>query len=156
MMSIRHTRPTVALFVLGLAGVLASAPVGAQAGRSVTATDAWIRMPMPAGKDTAFFAIVDNHGVSPRAIVAAASEVAETVELHEMKMDNGMMRMSQVKRIDVPAGGRVELKPGGLHVMLFGLRKTLSAGDAVTLTLTFDDGTALPVLATVRAMEKMR
>ena len=57
---------------------------------------------------TAAFAIVENTGTAARAIVSATADVAETVELHEMKMVDAMMRMSPVKQIDVPAGGKVE------------------------------------------------
>ena len=61
-----------------------------------------------------------------------------------------MMRMSPVKQIEVPAHGKVELKPGGYHVMLFGLKKTPTAGDTVKLTLTFDDGSTASTMASVR------
>jgi hypothetical protein len=86
-------------------------------------------------------------------VVAGTSDAVDRVELHEMKMDGGMMRMSPVKQIDVPAGGQTELKSGGLHVMLFGLKKRLSAGESVTVTLMLDDGTKIPVTAVVRPQE---
>ena len=83
-------------------------------------------------------------------VVAGESTMAKTVELHEMAMDGSMMRMRQVKEIAVPPKSRVELKPGGLHVMLFGLKQPLKAGDLVPLTLTLADGNTLSFEATVR------
>ena len=97
--------------------------------------------------------MLENAGTDKRAVLSAASDAAARVELHEMKMDGAMMRMSPVKQIDVPAKGTVELKPGGLHVMLFDLTKRPAAGDSVVVTLTLDDGSKVPVTATVRKQE---
>lgn len=118
--------------------------------------DAWLREPVGDRPMTAGFAVVTNRGSAPRAIVGAATEVAGKVELHEMKMDGAMMRMSPVEKIDIPAGGSVELKPGGLHLMLFDLKRTPRAGETVQVTLTFDDGSKATVAAAVRRQEGMR
>jgi copper(I)-binding protein len=136
-----------ALAVLGTAGSLAgqTAPV--------IARDGWAREPAPSRDVTAVYVVLENHGATPRAVVAGESDAADKVELHEMKMEGSMMRMSPVKQIEVPAGGRTELKPGGLHVMMFGLKKRPAAGDTLTVTLTLDDGTKVPVTATVRREE---
>ena len=123
---------------------------------AVTVRDAWVREPVGDRKDTAAFAVVENSGAATRAIVSATADVADKVELHEMKMVGAMMRMSPVKQIEIPAGGKVELKPGGLHVMLFGLKRTPKAGDTVGLTLTFDDATTVSVTAAVRKQEGMK
>ena len=72
-----------------------------------------------------------------------------------MVRDNGMMKMSPVQRIEVPAKGETALRPGGLHLMIFGLKKPLVPGDTVRLTLTFDDGSRVQVAAPVRAMQQM-
>jgi copper(I)-binding protein len=120
---------------------------------TVVARDGWVREPVPSRDVTALFVVLENHGRSPRAVVAGTSDEVDRVELHEMKMDGGMMRMSPVKQIDVPADGQTELKPGGLHVMLFGLKKRLSAGESLTVTLMLDDGTKIPVTAIVRPQE---
>jgi len=117
---------------------------------AVVAQDAWVRQPA-AGRDvTAAYLVVENHGPAARAIVGASSDAAATLELHEMKIENGMMRMSPVDRIDVPAGGRAELKPGGFHIMIFGVKKPLEPGTTLPITLKLDDGSTLPVRATVR------
>ena len=104
----------------------------------------------------AVFATVENTSAAKRAIVSATTDIAEKVELHEMKISDSMMRMSPVKQIEVPAHGKAELKPGGLHIMLFGLKKSPMAGETVNLTLTLDDGTKVPVAAQVRKQEGMK
>jgi len=73
-----------------------------------------------------------------------------------MKNEGGMMRMSPVKQIDVPAYGKVELKPGSFHVMLFGIKGKPAAGDSIDLSLTFDDGTKATTEATVRKPDGMQ
>lgn len=143
-----------------LAAVVLTAPrVFAQSApspSSITAHDAWVREAPPSRKQTALFVTVDNASKTTRSIVSATSDAAEKVELHEMLRDGGMMRMSPVKSIEVPAGGKAELKPGGLHIMLFGLKKPAIDGDTIRVQLTFDDGATVRVVAPVRKMEGMR
>ncbi|HQX83720.1 MAG TPA: copper chaperone PCu(A)C, partial [Vicinamibacterales bacterium] len=135
--------------ILVLGGLELVSAVQAQT-PTLTAHDAWAREPMGGRNMTGLFVVVENAGSAPRAIVSAATDAADKVELHEMKNDGGMMRMSPVKQIDVPAHGKAELKPGSFHVMLFGLKDKLVAGDSINLTLTFDDGTTVTTAASVR------
>lgn len=122
----------------------------------LTAHDAWAREPMGGRTMTGVFVVVENAGATPRAIVSASTDAAEKVELHEMKNDGGMMRMAPVKQIDVPAKGKVELKPGSFHVMLFGIKGKPAAGDTMQLTLTFDDGTKITTPAQFRGPGGMK
>jgi copper(I)-binding protein len=119
---------------------------------SLKVTDAWVRE-MAAGRTvTAVFLELTNAGAAERRLVRGATTAADTLELHEMKRDGGMMRMSPVPQISIPAGETVSLRPGGLHLMLFGVKRPLAAGDTIRVTLTFDDGSTLEVPAAVRAM----
>lgn len=155
-MTKRHLLPVFLMTVLCTAATFAVAtPVLAQT-PVLTAHDAWAREPMGGRKMTGVFVVVENAGATPRAIVSASTDAAEKVELHEMKNDGGMMRMSPVKQIDVPARGKVELKPGSFHVMLFGIKGTPAAGDTMQLTLTFDDGTKITTPAQFRRPEGMK
>ncbi|MDQ8155005.1 MAG: copper chaperone PCu(A)C [Gemmatimonadota bacterium] len=123
--------------------------------RAVTARDAWVRE-APAGRAvTAAFLLLTNTGSTARSVVSAACDAAETTELHEMRRTGASMEMAPVPAIAVAAGQTVTLKPGGLHLMLFGLKHPLTAGDTVRLTLTLDDGTRLSLRAPVRAMQGM-
>ena len=154
----RHTTFTRALATFAIAAVLAlgAAAAVAQTAPALTVRDTWMRQPTGDRKAAGVFATVENSGATPRAIVGASCDIADKVELHEMKMMGAMMRMSPVTQIAVPAHGKVELKPGGYHVMLFGLRKTPMAGETFTLTLTFDDGSTASAMASVRRDEGMK
>jgi copper(I)-binding protein len=83
-------------------------------------------------------------------LLSVESDVAKTIELHETKESSGMMAMSPVPNIPVPANGKAELKPGGFHVMLIGLNRELKAGDKVQLTLNFEKAGKVPVTAEVK------
>lgn len=122
---------------------------------AVTVREAWVREAAAGRAVTGAFLILENTSEAARALVRGKASVGDTLELHEMKRENGMMRMSPVPRIDIPAKGSVALRPGGYHLMLFGLKAPLAAGDTVRLTLTFDDGTTAQVKAPVRPMQGM-
>ena len=99
--------------------------------------------PMAQGNGAAYMVVLNGTDAAVR-LAAAASDVAAAVELHETIEENGVMKM--VPRLDgfeIPAGGSVELKPGGKHVMLIGLVAPLQAGKPFSLTLTFDNGTTI-------------
>ena len=138
------------LSLFGLLLALAAAPAVAE----VTITDAWVRGTVPAQKATGAFMQLTSP--TEAALVAASSPAAKIVEIHEMKMDGGMMRMKAVDRIALPAGKPVTLGPGGYHVMLMDLAAPLKEGDTVTVTLTFADKdgrkTTQDVKAPVRAL----
>ena len=126
-----------------------TSPLQAQ-GAKVTANDAWVREATGARKVTGAFLVLENTGTALRSVVSGTADVAEKLELHEMVRDGTMMKMSPVKSIEIPAGGKTELKPGGLHLMLFGLKRPLAAGDSIHVTLTLDDGSTVMVMAGVR------
>ncbi len=121
----------VTLLVASLAA--AALPAAAQ----VAVANAWVRGTVAGQKATGAF--MELKSPADTALVAVASPSASIVEIHEMKMDGGMMTMRAVDRIALPAGKAVELKPGGYHVMLMDLAKPLKEGDSVPLKLTFED-----------------
>lgn len=143
------SRKLIALHVFCAALVLAGVVTQAQTA-AVTMRDAWVREPMGNRNTTGAFVIVENNTDKPLAIVAASSDISDKVELHEMKNDGGMMQMSPINKIPVPAHGKVELKPGSFHVMLFDMKKKPADGDKITLTLTMDDGSKVTTQAAVR------
>lgn len=103
----------------------------------VAVKDAWVRGTVQGQGATG--AYMQLTSPTDLALVGAASPVAKIVEIHEMKMDGGVMKMSAIKELALPAGKAVELKPGGYHVMLMALKQTLKEGENVPLTLTFQD-----------------
>jgi len=143
------TRPislaALALLVVGLGGAEAQAPL--------SASGAWVREPVPGRTVTAAFVVIENPGAADLQIVGATCDAAGIVEMHEMVRSGDMMKMAPVKSIAVPAKGKVELKPGGLHLMLFELNKPLKEGDTVNLTLTTDTGAKVQAAAAVKKFQ---
>ena len=81
---------------------------------------------------------IENKGGAADRLIGASSPLAKTVEIHNHITDGEIMRMRQVDGVDLPAGGKVELKPGGYHIMLMGLGKPLKEGERFPLTLQFE------------------
>ncbi len=123
----KATRTQLAMAIL--LGVSATAALAAD----VEVKDAWVRGTVTGQKATgAFLEITSKSGAT---LVGAASPVAGVSEIHEMKMDGGIMKMRAVERLELPAGKPVQLAPGGYHVMLLNLKQPLKRGDSVALTL---------------------
>ena len=119
--------------VVATAAALFMAALSAQA--AVTVTQAWVRGVVKGQAETGAFMTLKSQEAT--SLIGAASPVAKTVQIHEMKMEGDMMKMRPVAAIEIPANSTVELKPGGYHVMLMGLNKPLAKGDKVPLKLTF-------------------
>ena len=121
-----------AIAVLAAAGVAAAAAASAQ----VTVTDPWVRGTVTGQKATgAFMQLIATESAT---LVSVESPVAGTVQIHEMKMENDVMKMRAIPRLDLPAGKAVELKPGGYHMMLMDLKQPLKKGEAVPISLRFE------------------
>lgn len=117
-----------ALFVIGVSGA---------AYAQVDVSNAWVRGTVPA--QTASGAFMTIHAHDAAKLVGVSSPVG-TAEIHEMKMENNVMRMRPVNALDLPKMQNVELKPGGYHVMLLDLKSQLKPGDKVPLTLKIEQG----------------
>jgi periplasmic copper chaperone A len=94
---------------------------------------------------------LDNRGNAGDRLLSASADVSQSVQLHSMAMEGDVMRMRQVDGIDLPAGKKVELKPGGLHIMFMGLKAPLKAGDKFPLTLKFERAGEVKVQVSVEA-----
>ncbi|ODU99133.1 MAG: hypothetical protein ABT23_14345, partial [Thiobacillus sp. SCN 63-57] len=98
---------------------------------------AWVRATAPGQKVAgAFMEITADRDME---LVAGTTPRADHVELHFMRMDDGVMEMRELESIKLPKGETVSLKPGGLHAMLIGLTSQVVAGEKVPMTLTFRD-----------------
>jgi copper(I)-binding protein len=137
-------------FTLSMSLALASLASIAQ----VTVSEPWVRATVPQQKATGAFMKLQS--AQDAKLISAKSVVAGVVEVHEMAMDAGVMKMRAVEGLALPMGKAVDLKPGGYHVMLMDLKSQLKEGDAVPLTLTFEtkDGKrqTMEVKATARNM----
>lgn len=139
------------LFTFGLSlGLLASTASAQDAAAVVDVENTWARA-TAAGQKVGGAYLTLKGGSRPDRLIGASAAVAERVELHSMSMDGDVMRMRQVDAIEVPAGQQVELKPGGLHLMLMGLKQALPAGNRFPLKLRFERAGEVTVEMKVQA-----
>ena len=115
-----------------------------------TVASGWVRMapgmPMGAG-----FAVVRNACAQPVEVIGAASPDFGDVSLHETRVERGVSRMREVQRVPLEANGTVELKPGGLHVMLMTPRRSVAPGGRVRVEFLLADGRRIGADLPVRA-----
>jgi len=104
---------------------------------TVKIEDAWVRGTVAAQKATGAFMRLTSRANAR--LVSASSPAAGVVEIHEMSMENDVMKMRQVPGVDLAAGRTMELKPGGYHVMLMDLKQPLKGGESISITLVFED-----------------
>ena len=96
---------------------------------------------------------ITNTGTAPDRLVAGTTDVSKRFEIHEMSMDNGVMRMRPVaKGIEIKPGQTVVFQPGGYHVMFVGLNKPLVEGERINATLQFEKAGNVPVYFTVEGI----
>ena len=145
--------PTLRSVLLLSVACLVAVPARAAGPAPLVASDAWVRSAASTQMNTAAYMTLRNTTAAEVAIVGVKSPAAGVAELHEMRDDNGVMRMRKVERVTVPARGTATLKPGGLHVMLFKLAAPLPPGAKVAIELTTADGSTLAVTADVRSLE---
>lgn len=115
-------------------------------------SDVWVKATVPGSTVSAAYMQIKS--ATPLKLVKAASPAAGIVEIHDMKMKDGVMEMKAMDALDVPAGTTVELKPGSVHVMMMKVKKPISKGDKVPLTLTFEGAGSKPVVVTLDAIAR--
>lgn len=150
--------------------VLAACGSASTSGATIEVQDAWVRAAMamnpeghggmatPAaagmggmGANSAAYMVLRNQGSTADRLLRAESDAAEAVELHISEMQGEVMTMRPIEYVEVPAKGEAELKPGGMHVMLIGLKQSLKVGDSIDLVLVFENAGRINVKAEVRA-----
>lgn len=150
--------PVMLAFLTGCAGVEPAPTRDAPSARAeasvdmadgVEVSEGRVRATPPGAPTTAAFFTLRAGGAGAT-LSAARSPVAETVELHDHVMADGVARMRPIPSVEVPPNGTVSLAPGGKHVMLIGLAGPLEAGSEVPLTLAFADGSETTLTLPVR------
>lgn len=123
-------------FFLTLA--LVSSSLAASAADSVSIENAWVRPTNP-GQDVgaAYMTFNSKQNVT---LIRATSDVTASVEIHSMSMQNGVMKMRMLENLPIKAGKPYKLEPGGFHLMMFDLKKPLTAGQYINFELTFKSG----------------
>lgn len=140
--------------------VLSIVSIAAVFGTDIEIKGAYARASIPNVPNSAAFFVIKNNSDKDIAITSANSDVAEKNELHTHIKENEMMKMMKIEKLVVPAKSSLELKSGGDHVMLMGLKKELKAGDEINLELSFSDGDKkkikVPVKDLASTMHKMQ
>jgi periplasmic copper chaperone A len=137
--------PALCLMLLGFA-----APVRAQS-VALSAQDAWIRV-TPASDVAAAYLTLHNAGRETVVVIGVRSPVAQQAMIHESRVVDGRSTMRPREAVRVAAGKTVRFAPGGLHIMLMGLKRKLTPGEDVALLLELEGGASLAVTAHVRAL----
>lgn len=119
---------------------------------SVEISDGWMRA-MPPGQPTAAaYVTLRNDGAEPLQLVGASSPAATSVEIHESSQVDGVWRMRRLPVLELAPGETVTLSPGGIHLMLFGMQRSLREGETLPLSLQFDSGETRELVFGVRAI----
>lgn len=122
---------------IAIAGITGLAAAHEQKLGDLILHHAWARATPAGAKTGAGYVKIENTGDTPDQLLSVSSDIAAMTEIHQMTMENDMMKMGPAGAIDIPAHGVVELKPHGLHIMMMGLKKPLVEGDTFPVTLTF-------------------
>ena len=112
----------------------------ANAADSLQIENAWSPEAPPVAKVMAGYMKITNLSNKDIKILSAKSNLFNRVEIHLTEMSNGIMRMIKQENLNIKAKGHIELKPGGLHMMLMGKLKPVKAGSVIVVTLTLDNG----------------
>lgn len=136
--------------------LLASSPSSAQQGPTsgtITLHSPWTRATPPGAKVAGGFLSIENRGGAPDRLLSGTFEAAPIVEIHEMAMEGGVMKMRALdKGLEVTAGGKAELKPGGYHIMFLDLKRPLKEGETLKGELVFEKAGKIPVEYRVMGM----
>ena len=140
--------------------VLSILSIAAVFGADVEIDGAYARASIPNVPNSAAFFVIKNNSDKDIAITSANSDIAKKNELHTHIKENQMLKMIKIEKLVVPAKSSLELKSGGDHVMLMGLKKELKVGDEISLELSFSDGDKksikVPVKDLASTMHKMQ
>ena len=121
---------------------------------AITVDHPWARATPGPVKNSAAFMSFDNKGAADK-LVSVSGDVAKEIQIHSMVTEAGVMKMREVTSIDVPANGKAELKPGGFHIMLIGLKEGLKEGEKFPLKLKFEKAGEVTVTVVTEKMPGM-
>jgi hypothetical protein len=136
--------------ICGLAGLAWAEPMATVG--TIVIQDAWARASLGQTGTSAAYMTLEASGDRGDRLVAAASPVAASAELHTHIVDGGVARMRPVAAIEIAPGAPTVLAPGGLHIMLSGLGEKLVEGDSLPLSLTFEHAGTVELEVPIRGM----
>lgn len=118
----------------------------------IEVSNTWARPAAQDGNGAVYF-LLENHSASADELTGVSSDIAEAVEVHESKMEGDVMQMRQVMSVPIAGKASVEFAPGGLHIMLIGLKQDLKIGDEFQVTLQFTDYEDITLTVPVQEMQ---
>jgi hypothetical protein len=143
--------PPTLILVAALAAT--TAPAADYKAGAIVISNPWARATPSGASAGAGYFTVTNTGTTPDRLVAATSEAASSADIHEMTMANGVMQMRPLKDgLELKPGETVQLKPGGEHVMMTGLKQPLKQGDHIKGTLSFEKAGKVDIEYDVKAV----
>lgn len=122
---------------------------------NIAVEHAWARATPKGAKTGAAYITLVNSGTRDDRLLQVTSPVAESVQFHSETNDNGVMKMRMLAAVTVDPGAQVTLKPGGIHMMLLGLKQPLKEGQTISLTLTFEKAGDIAATARVGSIAAM-
>ena len=120
-----------------------------QEGEIIDVANAWVRTADAKAKANAGYMTLINDAAEDVKLVAVESSAFEKVEMHEMAIVDGFMKMREINDLVIPAKGQTMFKPGGWHLMMKGPKQSLVSGQKIDMTLTFDSGDTQTVTVAV-------
>lgn len=159
-MTITTTRRTMLASAAALCWAWPLAAIAQQPGSEARSTDGtiivqqtWTRATPNGAKVAGGFLTVTNKGTEPDQLIGGSADIAGRIEIHEMAMADGVMKMRELsKGLTIAPGASVELKPGGFHIMFMDIKQPAVEGGAIKGTLLFQRAGAVEVVYTVRPL----
>lgn len=127
-------------------------PASSIAADSLIVSEVWARATPPSAEVGAAYFTLENLAGTADMLISVASPVSSRTEMHTHSMQDGMMMMMQLESVEIPAGGVVEFKPGGNHIMFIGLERPLVEGERFPLTLKFERAGLVELIVEVRGL----
>jgi copper(I)-binding protein len=143
---------TIAILLI-TALILTTCGTAGSAGPQISVEDAWARPVPAAGGNGAVFMRLVNSGGEADQLAGGESLFAGSVEVHQTKMEEGVMKMEHIPGLEVPPKSEVILEPGGYHVMLIDVSQPLAVGDSLPITLHFEKSGEMELDVQVREMK---
>lgn len=138
----RNKMKRLAIFMLFAALVISAC----EAKDGIDVSDVWARTATKGANGAVYF-VIENHDADTDLLTGVISNAADAVEIHESKMDGDVMMMRQMESVTLEPSEKVEFMPGGLHVMLIGLKQDINPGDEIEITLQFMNSPDLVIKA---------
>lgn len=145
----------LAVTLIGLAVLSQAAQAMEYRVKDLTVSHPWARATAGPARAGAAYLTITNHGKAVDRLLAVATPAARRADVHTTLMDQGIMKMRPVKAVEVHPGEPAVLRPGGMHVMLMGLKAPLKTGGSFPLTLTFETAGTVEVMVTVKGAGSM-